>query len=151
MPTFEATTAVAAPAPTVWSTLLQTGRWTSWDRQLESVEGALAHDGRLELRVRGQSRTFRLRVTAWDPPYRLVVTGGMPFGLFTGTRTFDIVDEGPGSTVTVREVYTGPLAGLIGRSVPDLQPSFDAFVQGLREDAETTAASVRTTSPEEQA
>ena len=31
----------------------------------------------------------------------------------------------------MREEYTGPLLGLIGRSIPDLQPSFDQFARGL--------------------
>lgn len=151
MPIFEATAAVAAPPRTVWTTLLRTSRWPSWDPQLESVSGALDEGGRLELRVRGQSRTFRLAVTGWQPGRGLVLAGGMPLGLFTGTRTYALVPAGPGTTVTIRETYSGPLAGLIGRSVPDLQPFFDAFVQGLRAEAENAAASVPTSSTEEQA
>ena len=74
----------------------------------------------------------------------------MPLGLFVGTRTYSLVPSGAGTTVTMRETYTGPLAGLIGRSVPDLQPSFDAFVRGLRADAESEAASTSTAGTEEQ-
>ena len=136
MPTFEATTAIAAPAPAVWDTLLATDRWTGWDPQLERVDGALAEGGRLEIRVRDNSRPFTLRVTTWEPHRRIVLTGGMPLGLFTGTRTYSLAEADGRTTVTVRETYTGPLAGLIGRSIPDLQPSFDAFVAGLRRAAE---------------
>jgi hypothetical protein len=32
----------------------------------------------------------------------------------------------------VREEYTGPLLGLIWRSMPDLGPSFDQFARGLK-------------------
>lgn len=37
---------------------------------------------------------------------------------------------------TVRDTGTGPLAGSVGRSIPDLRPSFDAFVAGPRRAAE---------------
>lgn len=136
MPTFEATTTVAASASTVWDTLLATDRWTSWDPALESVEGTLAEGGRLDIRVRDNPRPFRLKVAAWEPARRIVLAGGMPLGLFTGTRTYTLAEEQGATTVVVRETYTGPLAGLIGRSIPDLQPSFDAFVAGLRRAAE---------------
>jgi hypothetical protein len=136
MRTFEATTTVTAPATTVWDTLLTTGRWTSWDPQLERVTGSLAEGGKLEIRVRDNPRPFRLTVRAWEPTRRIVLAGGMPLGLFTGTRTYTLVEDHGETTVTVRETYTGPLAGLIGKSIPDLQPSFDAFVAGLRRAAE---------------
>ena len=60
----------------------------------------------------------------------------MPLGLFTGTRTYTLAEVGGSTTVTMPRDVTGPLAGLIGKSIPDLQPSFDAFVSGLRRDAE---------------
>ena len=136
MPTFQATTDVAAPASAVWGTLLATERWTSWDPQLEGVDGSLADGGRLEIRVRDNPRPFKLRVTTWEPHRRIVLTGGLPLGLFTGTRTYSLAEGGGRTTVTMHETYTGPLAGSIGRSIPDLQPSFDAFVAGLRRAAE---------------
>jgi hypothetical protein len=140
MPTFEATTSVDAPAPHVWETLLHTESWTGWDDRLASVEGELVEGGRLTLHVVDVARPFKLRVSAWEPGTRLVLTGGMPMGLFTGTRTYSLTPEGTPdgqrTTFAMRETYTGPLAGVIGKSIPDLQPSFDAFVSGLRAAAE---------------
>jgi hypothetical protein len=37
----------------------------------------------------------------------------------------------------MREEFTGPLLPLIGRSIPDLQPSFDKFANGLKKRVET--------------
>jgi len=37
----------------------------------------------------------------------------------------------------VREEYTGPLLGLIWRSMPDLGPSSGRFAQGLKRRVET--------------
>jgi len=37
----------------------------------------------------------------------------------------------------MREEYTGPFASLIGRSIPDLGPSFQRFASGLKNKAES--------------
>jgi hypothetical protein len=39
----------------------------------------------------------------------------------------------------MREEYTGPLAGLITRSIPDLAPSFVRFAEGLKQRVERSA------------
>ena len=61
----------------------------------------------------------------------------MPLGLFSGTRRYalDATDEG-GTGFSMEESYAGPLAPAITRSIPDLQPSFEAFARGLRQAAE---------------
>ena len=51
-------------------------------------------------------------------------------------RTYRLHREGSATEVTMREAYSGPLTGLIGRSMPDLQPSFDQFVHGLKQRVE---------------
>jgi hypothetical protein len=37
----------------------------------------------------------------------------------------------------MREEYSGPLLPLIGRSIPDLGPSFEQFATGLKRRAES--------------
>jgi len=55
-----------------------------------------------------------------------------------GVRTFEVSPDGAGGTAfRVREEYTGPLLGLIWRSMPDLGPSFDRFAKGLKRQVET--------------
>lgn len=137
MPSFDTTTAIAARPADVWACLVRTASWTAWDPQLESVDGELAPDGRIVIRVRGVSRPFKLRVRTWSPERRIVLRGGMPLGLFTGTRTYDLTADGDRTCFTMSERYSGPLAPLIGRTIPDLQPSFDAFAAGLRAAAES--------------
>jgi hypothetical protein len=62
----------------------------------------------------------------------------MPLGLFRGVRTYELAEQGNGSTeFRMREEYAGPLVGLIWRSMPDLGPSFDQFAQGLKQQAES--------------
>ena len=63
--------------------------------------------------------------------------GGLPFGLPVIERTDSLVGQDDGSTVlTVREDHTGPLAGLLARSTPDLNPSFRQFCEGIKALAE---------------
>lgn len=45
------------------------------------------------------------------------------------------------TTFTMREEYTGPLAGLVFKSIPDMGPSFQQFADGLKQRAEQTAGS----------
>jgi hypothetical protein len=67
----------------------------------------------------------------------MVWAGGMPLGLFKGTRVYELATSTAAPTVfSMREDYTGPLAGLIGKSIPDLQPAFDEFAQCLKREAE---------------
>lgn len=40
----------------------------------------------------------------------------------------------------MREEYTGPLAPMIFRSIPDLNPSFQQFAAGLKQKAESTTS-----------
>jgi hypothetical protein len=65
----------------------------------------------------------------------------MPLGLFTGTRTYRLTPEaGGGVRFDMREEYTGPLAGLITKSIPDLGPSFVRFADGLKRRVEGSVA-----------
>ena len=66
--------------------------------------------------------------------------GGMPLGLFSGTRTYRLTPAaGDAVRFDMREEYTGPLAGLIFKSIPDLGPSFVRFANGLKREVEGTA------------
>ena len=82
-------------------------------------------------------RAFPVRVTELAPPRRMTWDGGMPLGLFRGVRTFRLEPRGDdGTAFTMREEYTGPLLPLIGRTMPDLGPSFTRFAEGLKAEAE---------------
>jgi hypothetical protein len=58
-------------------------------------------------------------------------------GLFTGERTFTLTPQANGTVeFAMRETFTGLLAPLIGRTLPDLQPAFDEFAASLKREAE---------------
>ncbi len=84
-------------------------------------------------------RAFPVKVSAFEPAQRMVWTGGMPLGLFKGERTFTLKPGSNGETeFSMCEAYSGLLAPLICRSIPDLQPAFDEFASDLKRAAEAT-------------
>jgi hypothetical protein len=134
---FEVRRQIGARPETVWAkltdkTLLLTGGFG-----ILRIEGDIVPGGRIKLWSEASpKRAFPLKVTALEPARLMVWQGGMPFGLFKGVRRFEISADGKGSLFKMREDYTGPLAGVIGKSIPDLNPSFDKFAGALKRWAE---------------
>lgn len=136
---FEATSTIEAPADKVWSVLQDAQAWPSWDSGIDEVRGTIAAGARITIRSKAApGRAFPVKVTTLEAPRKLVFTGGMPLGLFKGVRTYTLSTNADGATVfTMREEYTGPLLGLIWKSMPDLGPSFVQFAEGLKKEAES--------------
>jgi len=137
---YEATSAIAAVPEQVWAVLADGGSWAAWDSGVAEVSGRIAAGEKVTIRSEvAPGRAFPVKVTAFEPPYRLEFTGGMPLGLFRGVRTYTLTPDGAGTLFRMREEYTGPMLGLIWRSMPDLQPSFDRFTTGLKRRIESGA------------
>ena len=106
------------------------------------------HEGRVALGERVtiyatmiRNRPFQVTVTELRPNEAMRWRGGLPLGLAVIERTYSLDAQDDGSTVvTVREDHTGPLAGLLGRSTPDLNPSFRQFCAGLKARTERQGA-----------
>lgn len=140
MRSYEASSFIDAPPDVVWAVLTNVSAWPDWDSGVAKVDGQLALGKKLSIAVKANpGRAFPVKVIELTAPQQMVFRGGMPFGLFTGLRTYTLVPKGTGTRFTMREVYTGLLAGLIFKSIPDLGPSFHQFAEGL-----TTAGSTRT-------
>lgn len=136
---FEATSTIEAPAAKVWSVLTDAKAWPGWDSGVDEVRGTIAAGARITIRSKAApGRAFPVKVTAIEPSQKLVFTGGMPLGLFKGVRTYSLSENADGATVfNMREEYTGPLLGLIWKSIPDLGPSFVQFAEGLKKRVES--------------
>jgi uncharacterized protein YndB with AHSA1/START domain len=138
MKSFSTRIEIQAPAEKVWQALTDLPKWTQWNTTVERTLGNVALGAKVTVFVKqNPGRAFPLKVTALDAPRRMVWTGGMPLGLFRGTRVYELTALS--STVTVfsmREDYTGPLANMIGKSIPDLQPAFEECAQCLKREAE---------------
>jgi hypothetical protein len=138
MRAFAASSTIHASPEAIWAILTDAPGLTRWDSGLERVEGRIAPGQRIKVFSKvNPGRAFPVKVTEFLPGQRMTWTGGMPLGLFKGVRTFTLSPQGNGDTrFTMREEYSGPLAPLIGRSIPDLGPSFEQFATGLKRHAE---------------
>jgi hypothetical protein len=139
MTSYETTTDIAAPAEQVWSILTDAAAYPSWNSTIISMEGAIADGQTISLvTTLNPKRTFRLTVSGIEAPSSMVWSDGMPLGLFSGVRTFSVAptDDG-GSTFSMIERYSGLLAPLITKSIPDMSDSFDAFAADLKVAAES--------------
>jgi uncharacterized protein YndB with AHSA1/START domain len=137
MRAYEATALIEATPEQVWPVLTNTAAWPEWDSGVTKADGRLALGEKLTITVKANpGRAFPVKVVQLSAPEQMVFRGGMPLGLFTGRRTYTLVPEGTGTRFTMREEYTGPLAGMIFKSIPDLGPSFRQFAEGLKHRAE---------------
>ena len=138
MKSYEASATIEAPPEAVWNVLVDGGSYTDWDSGVVALEGDIALGERLKVTSEANpKRAFPVRVTEVEPARSMRWSGGMPLGLFKGERTFTLRPRGERETEFVlREEYSGPMLGLIWRSMPDLRPSVEKFAQGLKQRAE---------------
>ena len=133
------TRAIDAPAATVWALLTDADGYQAWNDAVISLRGPIDVDNTIELvSIADPKRTLKLKVVAMEAPERMVWTDGMPFGLFTGRRTYTLTPtDDNGCQFTMIEEFTGPLAALITKAIPDLTESFTTFADSLVAAAES--------------
>ena len=141
---YEAKRTIHAPASKVWEVLVDAPAYTSWDSGIVKVEGTLGFREQLKVYSRLMpNRAFPVVVSELEHAKRMTWTGGMPVpGLFRGRRTFTLAEDGSVTEFHMREEFTGLLLPLMWRMMPDLQPTFDQFADGLKAKAEAAASTV---------
>lgn len=139
MKTFSTSCVIAASPGKVWTILTDLAAWPGWNSTVSRVEGTVALGHKVTIHTTASpGRAFPVKVAALAPPHEMLWTGGMPLGLFTGRRTYTLVEHSPGKTTfSMKEEFSGLLAPLITRSIPDLQPLFDEFAACLKRASET--------------
>jgi hypothetical protein len=138
MKSFATKTTIKATPDKIWSILTDAPGYPGWNPTVTKVDGRIALGERVTLHVTvNPGRAFPVTVATMEPASRMVWRGGMPLGLFVGERTFTLTPQTNGTVeFAMRETYSGLLAPLIGRTIPDLQPAFDEFAASLRREAE---------------
>lgn len=138
---YESAATIDAPPEVVWGVLTDIAAWPSWESAVLRTEGTIAEGQKVKIWPEvNPDRAFPVKVTTLDAPRRMVFQGGMPLGLFRGTRTYVLEPTGTNQTrFHMQEVYTGLLSGMVTKSIPNLQPSFDTFARGLKSQAEARA------------
>lgn len=137
MKTYQISTKMRAPVDRVWRILTKTMPLDPVPFGILRIEGQIAPNNRIKLWSEvAPKRAFALRVTELSPPHTMIWRGGMPLGLFTGTRSFTLQPDENGTLFEMKEVFSGVMSGMIVKSMPDLTPSFEKFAQALKERAE---------------
>ncbi len=128
---------INAPVEKVWALLTDAAGYTTWNPTIVSLEGNIAVGERISLvSTVNPKRAFKLNVVEISPQ-KMVWSDGMPLGLFKGERTFTVTPTtGGGTEFSMREVYSGFLAPLITKTIPDMTDSFEEFATGLKNAAE---------------
>ena len=137
---FAVTRTIAAPPERVWSILTDPVRLADGSSGILDLQGNIAEAETIRLTSQvDPNRAFAIDVALLRPPHRMIWQSGLPLGLFTGRRHFTLTPVDEGTAFAMREEYSGPLAGLMVRFIPDLSPSFETFAAGLAAAAEGTA------------
>jgi len=142
MKKYSAEIIIRAPPQKVWAALVDVVHYPEWDPGMLRIEGRIAPGERVKFFTKlSPDQAFPVKVTGFEPPYRIVMTGGMPFGLFKSERTHSLSPAaGGGTRFRTEEVFSGPLLGVFGKNIPDLTGNFEQFAAGLKQRAESLAA-----------
>lgn len=138
MKLYRAQTTINALPEKIWDILVDGTAYPEWDPNMIRVEGRLAAGEKVSFYTKfSPERAFPVKITAFKPGRKMVLTGGMPLGLFKSERTHTLTPKGPSQTLfETEETFSGLLLPIFGRSLPDLTPSFEAFAAGLKARAE---------------
>lgn len=130
---FQTETLIDALPDAVWRVLTDVKALANADMGIDKIEGELELGKKIKLWAQiSPDRAFRLTVSEFTQNERMVWSSGMPLGLFKGVRTFILKPEADGTRFTMEEEFSGLMLPLIAKSIPDLQPEFEKFANGLK-------------------
>lgn len=138
MTSFATSTIINASQDAVWRILTDASGYPEWNSTVARVNGTIALGQQVTVHTKHTpDRAFPVKVAELDEPRRMVWRGGMPLGLFRGERTFTLSPAAGGAVeFSMREHFSGLLAPIICKSIPNLQPAFDEFAACLKARAE---------------
>ena len=138
MKSFQTTTAIHATPEALWALLTDAPGYPAWNPTVDRVEGRIGPGETIVVYAKiSPGQAFPVKVTEFEPARRMTWGSAMPLGLFKGERTFTLTPRADGAVeFAMREAFTGLLAPLIGKTIPDLQPAFDEFAAALKQRAE---------------
>jgi uncharacterized protein YndB with AHSA1/START domain len=91
MKAFSVTASIRATPEHIWPILTDAARYPDWNTTVTKIEGTIAAGERITVHAAMNSgRTFPLEVSMLNAATQMIWSGGMPFGLFQGKRTFTL-------------------------------------------------------------
>ncbi len=138
MKEYRASIIIRASPADIWAVLIAVSRWPEWDSNFDKMEGEVALGQRLKIFSKVMAgRVISVTVTQLVQYHKMTLTSGMPLGLFKVQHSYTLTAKGDGGTeVLSHELFMGPLAPLIGKSIPDMTQSFNEFVSRLKQRVE---------------
>lgn len=137
MAQFQSSITIAAPPQRVWDVLTNIDLITNGDFGVTAIEGTLDQGQKIKVFSEiAPGQGFPVKVMTMQAPRTMVWKGGLPLGLFTGVRIFDLDPVESGTAFSMSERFSGLMAPIIAKSMPNLQPTFDKFTAALKAHAE---------------
>jgi hypothetical protein len=124
----------------VWSLLTDAPGFARWNSTVTSIGGTIALGEKLAIQVPAAlGRTFKPRVTAFEPRARMVWSDGAA-PMFKGVRTYEVTTRADGVTeFAMTEVFSGVMLPLVAGSLPDFGPIFETYATDLKREAERSS------------
>lgn len=137
MKKYSASATIQASTEKIWKILSDASGYPAWDLSMDHIEGKLALGETVKFFTKLSAQAFPVKVTAFEPGRKMVLTGGMPLGLFRSERTHTLTANKDGSTIFhTEEIFSGLLLPVFGKNIPDLTENFNGFVAALKKQAE---------------
>lgn len=137
MKVYKASITINASAEKVWGIITDANGYPEWDLSMDHIEGKLALGETVKFLTKLSPNAFPVKVTGFEPNRKLVLTGGMPLGLFKSERTHTLTANKDGTTAFhTEEIFSGLLLPVFGKNIPDLTENFQGFVAALKKQAE---------------
>lgn len=137
MKRFHTSIHIKAPQDKIWNILTDASAYPAWNTTIDKVDGRIALGERVTVHAKiSPGRAFPVTVSTFDPPRTMSWTGGMPLGLFKGERVYVLTPRDGGVEFSMTEEFTGLMAPLITKSIPNMQPAFEEFATCLKRKAE---------------
>ena len=129
---------IEANPAAIWAILTDPARLVAGGLGVTRLDGRIAPGQKIRLEsTTAPGRVFTLTVEQADAPRIMVWASGAPL-VFNGRRTYTLTPRAGGTDFHMAEVYKGLMLPLIWRSMPDMQPGFELFADGLKRLAEET-------------
>ena len=139
-PVVTAVTTISAPAETVWRVLVAFDQYAQWHPTLFFAANPEQLAVGTELPARAADQNVTLKVTALEPPHRLVWEGGSPDTLL-GTHSFVLTPHPDGTTtLTDTEHFSGPIADDVIPTLAQRHQDFTHYGTALKSRAESHPA-----------
>ena len=137
MKKYSASIVIRASVEKVWGILNDANNYPTWDLSMDHIEGKLALGETVKFFTKLSAQAFPVKVTAFESNRKMVLTGGMPLGLFKSERTHTLTANKDGTmTFHTEEIFSGLLLPVFGKNIPDLTENFKNFAAALKKQAE---------------